>query len=118
MIRIIRLFYIHWLASPAFPQEENGAGISSADPFYNAKAMEWTINGSSIPSSKTQLWAPKIVCRPRELSPLEYTGLPTYMMIITEGMEQGEFEGEERAYRRRLLNLMLVYRALFMVAAF
>jgi hypothetical protein len=40
------------------------------------------------------------------------------MMIITEGMEQGEFDGEERAYRRRLLNLMLVYRALFMVAEF
>lgn len=118
MVRIIRLFYIHWLASPAFPREQNSAGISSADPLHNVKAMEWTINGSSIPSSHTQLWAPKIVCRPRELSPPEYIGLPTYMMIITEGMEQGEFDGEERAYRRRLLNLMLVYRALFMVAEF
>ncbi|KAJ7673440.1 hypothetical protein B0H17DRAFT_1083039 [Mycena rosella] len=118
MVRIIRLFLIHFLASPAFPREHNPTGTPSDDPLHNAKALEWSINGSSIPSSYTQLWAPKIVCRPGELSPPEYIALPFYLWNITMGMEEGEFEGEERAYRRRLLNLTIVYRALFMKAAF
>ncbi|KAJ7673442.1 hypothetical protein B0H17DRAFT_1083042 [Mycena rosella] len=116
MIRMIRLFFIHFLASPAFPPKRNTNDTLIDDPLHNVRAIERSIDGSSIPSDYTQLWGPKIVCRPRDLSPPEYIDLPMYMFSIT-GIQEGEFEGEERAYRRRLLNLMMVHRKLFMTAA-
>lgn len=88
----------------------------------------------TLPTSFTNLWAPKVICRAADLSPGEYLGLTTFLHLptIMEAMESGahrvesSYDGEssmsdigaqrteeDLAHAERLIHLCLITKQLW-----
>lgn len=109
---VTRLFLIH-LMSP-----------SPSTSVEDIDKLRHTISTWQVPSSFAQLWAPKIACRPGELSPGEYAQLAGMMQTLNMDewfnlsigkATDGPKTEDEKAFARRLVNLALIYKSFWNV---
>lgn len=111
---ITRLFLIHLMTpSPTRPVEE-------------IDKLQRSIATWQMPSTGgfAQLWAPKIACRPGDLSPGEYSQLAGMMQMLNmeEWFSAGKDDAgkpaqsdDEKAFSRRLVDLTIISKTLWNV---